>query len=1295
MQDYPIEQVQPDGSKLSLLVTGDEYLHNMHDQKGYTVLIHPRTGYAVYAVPDGRGIKASEYVVGRFDPATLNIQPGLRQEFDPEARAEAMPHNRVLSYAPNSGTINNIVIFIRFLDQAEYTTPLATYETMFNSTTTESVRDYFLHESMNQLTVNSTFYPAAEGGIVRSFQDGHDRSYFMAYNAETNPDGYSTEHDGKVRIQTMMHYAVNSISASIPAGLNLDGNNDGMVDNITFVVQGGPEAYWGSPLWSQQYWLDLFSPLEVPYTYINGKFVSVYSLQLSDLLVSPDNGSTIGTGVICHETSHCIGFPDLYHYSQDGRLPVGTWELMGTHGILPQPHSAFMKMKYGNWVASLPTISPSSTPTTYTLTAINDNPYSCYKIASGESDQFYVLEYLRQNSAYGSSLPGSGLIVYRITESYLSGIAPISLRGNSDGPPDEVYIYRPDGTINDYGTIDQANLSSSVNRNELHNNSNPTPWLYNIFANAALPGNLFITDITENTGSSISFTLHASQPHVWTGVSSTDWFTPSNWNTGSIPTESSWVEIPVTTTHYPLITGTAAVRTLYIKSNAQLNVANGSLYVAEDANIYGALNVLHANADINITGNMTLFSGGVLHYTADGYVHIRGNAEFAAGSDVNSYFGNLDFYGSGDSSLLIHEDIVINNLLCNKTNPYLLVLSVNSTRSLTVRGDLWVNSGNMGQDYSGTTKVMGNITVASSGACFFANGTVQMQGNANQNISLHNTASYFHNLSINCNTAAMVNLMTGMSVKGNLSISSGALYTSNHLIKLGGDWINTLGTNGFFEGMGTVMLNGSGAQNIGSESFYRLELNKTAGYMSIATGANVFCYHYDWTAGEYRVAGGNLTVDDLDDPGIFGDIKLSGGSISYTQDAESFIDLRGNLQISGGSFTTAGGSGNAYLSYIDDASLTMSGGVLDVVGHGMVIPDMPGVSFVEDITGGTIRCNGSFCSEMPDFNPQGGTLELYGSGSHDLNLLPGSYLHHLTINKDNNECSINLQNQLYLFGTLTVEKGVLYTNGFTLNSHDVIIDAGSLILYGDHYCSGNLNINGRMDIYPSYHLFMGAGKDVNVNNGGYLYCYGSAAAPATVTRYGSSGYYGFNVEWGGTLAAEYAVFEYMDAYGVNIKAGAMVDPYASLNFCTFRNGAIAGRLLTLNNSQVFTINGAMFPENTWNGANNVAKNVVRGSVSFVGYSGAFCGEAYEQDTYGNINWQQSGIPGINNLSITYIHETDSVRLNWDYPLPFSLFRIYYCDTPTGEFTCVGQTTDLSWVGTVPAASGFYRVSVEN
>jgi hypothetical protein len=92
-------------------------------------------------------------------------------------------------------------------------------------------------------------------------------------------------------------------------------------------------------------------------------------------------------------------------------------------------------------------------------------------------------------------------------------------------------------------------------------------------------------------------------------------------------------------------------------------------------------------------------------------------------------------------------------------------------------------------------------------------------------------------------------------------------------------------------------------------------------------------------------------------------------------------------------------------------------------------------------------------------------------------------------------------------------------------------------------------------------LLMGASQSLTVNNGGLLELNGTITDQPKISRI-SSGNYAFNIESGGTIAAEYALFEHMNTNGINLKPGAIVDHSKAFHNSTFRNGQSGGRLLT-------------------------------------------------------------------------------------------------------------------------------------
>ena len=169
------------------------------------------------------------------------------------------------------------------------------------------------------------------------------------------------------------------------------------------------------------------------------------------------------------------------------------------------------------------------------------------------------------------------------------------------------------------------------------------------------------------------------------------------------------------------------------------------------------------------------------------------------------------------------------------------------------------------------------------------------------------------------------------------------------------------------------------------------------------------------------------------------------------------------------------------------------------------------------------------------------------------------------------------------FGNLTIDK-------------DTVSDLAEIPASNTVRVAGDLNVNeGMLKIYDQTTLELG--NEFNVNNGTMFYTLGNASNDAVITGYDSA-FYTLNVESGATIGASYTTFEQVGTTGVNVKAGASIDALYSLNNCTFKTGVNGGTLLTIDNAQTLTINGAEFIAGSRDAAYNVTKNVDSGEISF-------------------------------------------------------------------------------------------------
>lgn len=501
---------QPDGTELHCYASGDEFYSRLHDADGYTI-VQASNGYFVYATSDARGnVVATEHVAGVADPKVLGLKPNVmisQEEY--QKRRDAM---RVYSRDAkedavlNHGVYNNLVVFIKFKGDADLTTTKTEIDSMFNydGYYDISMNNYFKKATYNQLSMVSHCYPLPEGDKVIAYEDIYPRNYYQPYNPTTNPEGYTNQAE---REFPLLKRAIEFVAEQVPDTLNLDRNEDGYIDNVIFVVKGNV-GDWSDLLWPHMW------TMYGEEAYINGKRVGTFNFQL-------ETSSYFSVSTLCHEMSHSLGFPDLYHYvpGTDHLSPSGPWDLMCGNAQPPQHSSTYMKYKYGTWIDEIPEITEYGT---YTIEANSweGGRRNCYKIASNNPKQFYLLEFRNKNNLFEKGLPSSGLLIYRI-DTRFRGCADY----NGYDTFDEVYIFRPGGSSTQNGTINGAAFSENLNRTEFNINTDPYPFLnkntedleFNICNISEIGDQMTFTYCpidTETTPENLQVNVNSSDKHV-------------------------------------------------------------------------------------------------------------------------------------------------------------------------------------------------------------------------------------------------------------------------------------------------------------------------------------------------------------------------------------------------------------------------------------------------------------------------------------------------------------------------------------------------------------------------------------------------------------------------------------------------------------------------------------------------------------------------------------------------------------------------------------------------------------
>jgi len=501
-------------------------------------------------------------------------------------------------------------------------------------------------------------------------------------------------------------------------------------------------------------------------------------------------------------------------------------------------------------------------------------------------------------------------------------------------------------------------------------------------------------------GGEAEFKISINPPGTWKGTVSSDWHDPDNWTGYVVPDADTDVVIPAGRPSDPTINGSSAwCRSLEIEYGA-------TLYSWQDINANygltcaGTLVMMSEFSELDVSsGHVHWQSGAYFDAAASTMTRVGGNWTVDSGTDISPTLGTVIFDGYEAGSIKNHDiSTSFYNLENSKNQSGALYFSTYCTEDFTIDGDLILHNDAMLEgDSPHRVTLKGGIYNLSGSYFHFSSGEFRfLYSDCNLD---PNAGDYFNHLILNNSN---VDMQADLTVQGDLTTE----YTSTLDIwsfdmYLEGDWSNSAGSGVMpATSNGAVILNGEDDQTFyGDFDLPTLRLVKPGGHFHCPAGGQITCNSYDWQNGTLEVNGGTFNAEDIAMSYIQGNYILSSGFLTLHQDGSNWVDLAGNITISDGTMEIHGGySIDSYWPYTQDASLTMSGGVLDIVDNGIFVYSTTH-TFTDNITGGTIRTSGNFRGDRTDFNPGGGTIELYGSGDADLSHGIGSSFHDVTINK--------------------------------------------------------------------------------------------------------------------------------------------------------------------------------------------------------------------------------------------------------------------------------------------------------
>jgi M6 family metalloprotease-like protein len=132
-----------------------------------------------------------------------------------------------------------------------------------------------------------------------------------------------------------------------------------------------------------------------------------------------EGGDTMANiSVFCHEFGHMLGLPDLYARPEaPGLEGLGNWCLMSNQvgAGKPQHASAWCKERLG-WIE--PAVIDPTVKQKIILSPIEDSHKDCLKVLIQKDGSEYLLLENRIHKGFDKSLPGEGLLIWRVVKNY-------------------------------------------------------------------------------------------------------------------------------------------------------------------------------------------------------------------------------------------------------------------------------------------------------------------------------------------------------------------------------------------------------------------------------------------------------------------------------------------------------------------------------------------------------------------------------------------------------------------------------------------------------------------------------------------------------------------------------------------------------------------------------------------------------------------------------------------------------------------------------------------------------------
>ena len=432
MQAIPAQRslvkiTQPDGSSLSLMLVGDEYLHFNVTEDGYTV-VKNGAGYYVYAQYDDNGELVPTALVAhdaearqagekaflaqtqKFLKPKMAERVAVEKGNEEKRRVKSLEKRRAGHY--DYSRFRGLVILVEYSD-CEFNN--ANYKSIITDMITKEDYDGYYDHTNRKINCTGSVLDYYRDNSMGTFRPQFDVvGPVKVQKSKYFPEGTKSEKMGALLKE------VTDSADKIVNFKNYDIDGDKVVDMIYFIFAGHGSHITGNNsglIWPHASEVYSWDERSQNYAMIYKDGVRLGRYACSVELNGGESSRTIdGIGTICHEFSHVLGLPDFYDTDYDDSNGQsehpGNWSLMAFGCYLNSSRTPAGFSLFERYMVGFAQPEVISAPGSYTLEKLHESNTG-YRINTPVNREYFIIEN-RQQERWDTYLPGHGMLVFRV-----------------------------------------------------------------------------------------------------------------------------------------------------------------------------------------------------------------------------------------------------------------------------------------------------------------------------------------------------------------------------------------------------------------------------------------------------------------------------------------------------------------------------------------------------------------------------------------------------------------------------------------------------------------------------------------------------------------------------------------------------------------------------------------------------------------------------------------------------------------------------------------------------------------